>query len=63
VGALGIAGAVIAVTGIGFETIGDAQLTRFKRDPANEGQVMRRGLWRYTRHPNYIGDACTWWGL
>lgn len=63
VGALGIAGALIAVIGIAFETIGDAQLTRFKRDPANEGLVMDRGLWRYTRHPNYFGDACTWWGL
>jgi steroid 5-alpha reductase family enzyme len=63
VGALGIAGAVIAVIGIAFETIGDAQLTRFRKNPANAGQVMDRGLWRYTRHPNYFGDACTWWGL
>jgi steroid 5-alpha reductase family enzyme len=62
-GALGIVGAVIAVIGIAFETIGDAQLTRFRRDPVNEGTVMDRGLWRYTRHPNYFGDACTWWGL
>ena len=63
VGVLGIIGAVIAVIGIAFETIGDAQLTRFRRDPANAGQVMDRGLWRYTRHPNYFGDACAWWGL
>lgn len=63
VGILGIAGAITAMIGIAFETIGDAQLTRFKRDPANEGKVMDRGLWRYTRHPNYFGDACTWWGL
>lgn len=62
-GALGIAGAVIAVIGIAFETIGDAQLTAFRRDPTNAGQVMDRGLWRYTRHPNYFGDACTWWGF
>jgi len=46
-----------------FETIGDAQLARFKADPANKGQVMDQGLWRYTRHPNYFGDFCVWWGL
>ncbi|MCM2269775.1 MAG: DUF1295 domain-containing protein, partial [Thermoanaerobaculia bacterium] len=46
-----------------FEAIGDAQLARFKRDPANRGRVMDRGLWRYTRHPNYFGDATLWWGL
>ena len=62
-GVLGMIGAVVAVIGIAFKTISDAQLTRFKRDPANAGQVMDRGLWRYTRHPNYFGDACTWWGL
>jgi steroid 5-alpha reductase family enzyme len=63
VGIIGIAGAIMTVIGIAFETIGDGQLTRFKRDPANKGKVMGRGLWRYTRHPNYFGDACTWWGL
>ncbi len=63
IGMLGIAGAVIALIGIAFETVGDAQLTRFRRDPANAGHVMDQGLWRYTRHPNYFGDACTWWGL
>lgn len=63
VGILGIAGVIVALIGIAFETIGDAQLTRFKRDPANADKVMDRGLWRYTRHPNYFGDACTWWGL
>jgi steroid 5-alpha reductase family enzyme len=62
-GALAIAGAVIAFAGIAFETIGDLQLTRFRADPDNAGSVMDRGLWRYTRHPNYFGDACTWWGL
>jgi len=63
VGKLALFGALVAIIGIAFETIGDAQLTRFRRDPANEGKVMDRGLWRYTRHPNYFGDACTWWGL
>lgn len=62
-GALAMAGAALAVTGIVFESVGDWQLARFKADPANEGAVMDRGLWRYTRHPNYFGDACVWWGL
>jgi len=63
VGRLALVGALVALIGIVFETVGDAQLTRFRRNPANEGKVMERGLWRYTRHPNYFGDACTWWGL
>jgi len=46
-----------------FESVGDAQLARFKADPANAGRVMDRGLWRYTRHPNYFGDCVVWWGL
>jgi steroid 5-alpha reductase family enzyme len=49
--------------GFTFESVGDAQLAAFKADPANKGQVMDRGLWRYTRHPNYFGDAAVWWGL
>ncbi|MBV9369695.1 MAG: DUF1295 domain-containing protein [Frankiales bacterium] len=62
-GALGIVGAALWLVGFGFEAIGDAQLAAFKRDPANRGQVMDRGLWRYTRHPNYFGEACLWTGL
>jgi steroid 5-alpha reductase family enzyme len=50
------------LTGFLFEAVGDAQLARFKSDPANAGRVMDRGLWRWTRHPNYFGDACLWWG-
>ena len=55
----------VALWGVGliFESVGDAQLARFKADPAHAGQVMDRGLWRYTRHPNYFGDACVWWGI
>jgi steroid 5-alpha reductase family enzyme len=49
--------------GIVFESIGDWQLTRFRSDPENRGRVLDTGLWRYTRHPNYFGDACVWWGL
>jgi steroid 5-alpha reductase family enzyme len=51
------------LVGLVFETVGDAQLAAFKADPANAGTVMDRGLWRYTRHPNYFGDACVWWGI
>jgi steroid 5-alpha reductase family enzyme len=60
-----LAGIGVAVWAVGlfFEVVGDAQLTRFKRDPANAGVVMDRGLWHYTRHPNYFGDACVWWGI
>ena len=56
-------GVVVFALGLVFETLGDEQLRRFKGDPANRGQVMDRGLWRYTRHPNYFGDACVWWGI
>ena len=60
---LDYAGIVIAVFGIIFEAVGDAQMATFKRDPRNGGQVMDRGLWRYTRHPNYFGETCVWWGV
>jgi steroid 5-alpha reductase family enzyme len=56
-------GVVLWLVGIVFEAGGDAQLARFKRDPANRGKVMRTGLWRYTRHPNYFGEFCIWWGF
>jgi steroid 5-alpha reductase family enzyme len=56
------AGAAVWLAGISFEAIGDFQLARFKADPENSGKVMDRGLWRYTRHPNYFGDATLWWG-
>ena len=62
VDALVWAGAALWLTGVAFEAIGDAQLAAYKRDP-DRGPVMDRGLWRYTRHPNYFGDACVWWGV
>jgi steroid 5-alpha reductase family enzyme len=62
-GWLAFAGKCLALIGIGFETIGDWQLRRFKGDPLNRGKVLDTGLWRYTRHPNYFGDACVWWGI
>ena len=49
--------------GIFFETAGDFQLARFKAEPANQAKVMDRGVWRYTRHPNYFGDFMVWWGF
>jgi steroid 5-alpha reductase family enzyme len=62
-GPLAWAGAALAAVGIAFETIGDWQLARFKADAANRGKVLDTGLWRFTRHPNYFGDACVGWGL
>lgn len=56
-------GILVWAFGLFFETVGDLQLSRFKKDPANADRVMDRGLWRFTRHPNYFGDACVWWGL
>jgi steroid 5-alpha reductase family enzyme len=56
-------GVAIYLVGIFFEWVGDWQLTRFKAEPANEGQVLDSGLWRYTRHPNYFGDFAAWWGI
>jgi steroid 5-alpha reductase family enzyme len=61
--ALDFAGIGLWCVGMFFETVGDVQLARFKADPGNRGKVMDRGLWRYTRHPNYFGDFCVWWGL
>jgi steroid 5-alpha reductase family enzyme len=56
-------GVLLWLAGWLFETVGDWQLRRFKANPANAGRVMDRGLWRYTRHPNYFGDFCVWWGF
>lgn len=63
IGVPDIVGVAVWTIGFFFEATGDAQLARFKRDPANTGNVMDRGLWRYTRHPNYFGDFLVWWGL
>ncbi len=62
-GALTWIGCVIALIGIAFETIGDTQLNAFRANPDNKGKVLNTGLWRYTRHPNYFGDFCAWWGI
>jgi len=55
--------ASLALFGFLFEATADLQLTRFRADSANRGQVLQTGLWRYTRHPNYFGECCFWWGL
>lgn len=56
-------GVLLWCLGFGFEALGDWQLSRFLADPAMRGKVMDRGLWRYTRHPNYFGEALLWWGF
>jgi steroid 5-alpha reductase family enzyme len=62
-GWLDLAGTALFAVGFLFETIGDFQLARFKADPQTRGRVMDRGLWHYTRHPNYFGECVLWWGL
>lgn len=62
-GPLALAGTLVWACGIAFESIGDWQLSRFRRDPASRGRVLDTGLWRFTRHPNYFGDFLVWWGL
>ncbi len=62
-GMLDIAGFLIFITGFLFETIGDHQMVAFKKDPSNSGQLITTGLWKYTRHPNYFGEALLWWGV
>ncbi|MFG2331765.1 DUF1295 domain-containing protein [Streptomyces sp. NPDC048604] len=58
-----VLGLAVWAVGVGFEAAGDHQLARFKSDPANRGRIMDRGLWAWTRHPNYFGDFLVWWGL
>jgi steroid 5-alpha reductase family enzyme len=61
--AVTVLGVAVWLVGVTFEALGDRQLKVFKSDPANRGVVMDRGLWSWTRHPNYFGDATVWWGL
>jgi steroid 5-alpha reductase family enzyme len=58
--ALGLA---VAAAGLLVEAVADAQMARFRADPGNRGRVMDQGLWRFSRHPNYFGECCLWWGL
>ncbi len=56
-------GLVLWIIGYFFEVVGDAQLKAFKKDGTNKGKIMSSGLWKYTRHPNYFGEATMWWGI
>jgi steroid 5-alpha reductase family enzyme len=60
---LDLLGVLVWVVGFYFESMGDKQLADFKNDPANRGHVIESGLWKYTRHPNYFGEATMWWGI
>ena len=62
-GPLAALGIIIFLVGILFEAVGDYQLAKFKKNPANKGRLMTQGLWAWTRHPNYFGDAAVWTGL
>lgn len=62
-GAWGLAGLGIFLVGFAWEAVADLQLSRFRRDAGNRGKVLESGLWRYSRHPNYFGEAMLWWGL
>ena len=61
--AVAVVGLLLWLLGVTFESVGDKQLKDFKADPSTKGKVMDRGLWSWTRHPNYFGDACVWWGI
>ncbi len=60
---LDLAGIVLWCIGFTFEVVGDYQLTQFKKDAGNRGKIITTGLWRYSRHPNYFGEAVQWWGV
>lgn len=62
-GVLEYVGVLLWIVGLFFEAVGDYQLAQFKKDPNNKGKVLNTGVWRYTRHPNYFGDATIWWGF
>jgi steroid 5-alpha reductase family enzyme len=62
-GWLDLAAALVWLLGFVFESVADRQLALFKKDPANRGKIMTSGLWKYTRHPNYFGEAVMWWGI
>ena len=62
-GVLDAVAAAVTAAAIATEALADWQLRRFAGDPANRGQILDSGLWRYSRHPNYLGEICFWWGL
>lgn len=62
-GILDFVAVAVWLVGFYFESVGDAQLARFIKDPANKGKLMQSGLWAYSRHPNYFGEVTQWWGI
>lgn len=60
---LDLVGVIVWIVGFIFESVGDAQLARFIKDPINKGKLIQSGLWQYTRHPNYFGEVTMWWGI
>jgi steroid 5-alpha reductase family enzyme len=58
-----LVGALIAISGLSIETISDWQMAQFKKQHKNHGKIIQSGLWRYSRHPNYFGEAVFWWGI
>lgn len=62
-GILDFVAVAVWLTGFYFESVGDAQLARFIKDPTNKGKLMQSGLWAYSRHPNYFGEVTQWWGI
>ncbi len=62
-GLIDVAGLLIFVAGFLFEAVGDYQLVKFRQNKENKGKIITTGLWQYTRHPNYFGEALLWWGI
>jgi steroid 5-alpha reductase family enzyme len=62
-GVLDWIGISVFLFGVAFESLADWQMAAFKASPSSKGQVMDQGLWRYSRHPNYFGECCVWWGF
>ncbi len=62
-GILDFCGILVFLAGFGFETVSDAQLSLFRKNPGNKGRIITTGLWQYSRHPNYFGEALLWWGI
>lgn len=56
-------GVCVWLIGFFFESVGDAELAGFAKNPLNRGKILQSGLWRYTRHPNYFGEVVQWWGI
>ena len=63
IGVLDVSAVCVWLFGFVFESVGDAELARFAKDPLNRGKIIQTGLWRYTRHPNYFGEIVQWWGI